>query len=145
MTFSSASASACEVEDVAATAACGGGLRTAGKAACWRGAGVNTAGRAAARAAGAANLAAVVARGTTGAGAVFLAVEGGTDACGAALRAVGRGLGNGTGCLAQATAENAERPMPSAKPVANAVDRKAAERLAGVTVFLCGKSLLTER
>src|SRR5881227_3116028 len=41
MTFSSASVSACEVEDVAATAAGGGGLRAAagGKAACWRVAG----------------------------------------------------------------------------------------------------------
>src|SRR6266704_2506264 len=41
MTFSSASVSACEVEDVAATAAGGGGLRAGagGKAACWRVAG----------------------------------------------------------------------------------------------------------
>src|SRR5258706_15632079 len=41
MTFSSAAASAWEVDDVAATAAGGGGLRTGagGKAACWRVAG----------------------------------------------------------------------------------------------------------
>src|SRR5258706_14714435 len=39
MTFSSASASACEVDDVAAMAAGGGGLRAGGKAACWRVAG----------------------------------------------------------------------------------------------------------
>src|SRR5258708_5004193 len=41
MTFSSASVSACEVDDVAATAACGAGLRAGagGKAACWRVAG----------------------------------------------------------------------------------------------------------
>src|SRR5580704_14987562 len=41
MTFSSASVSACEVEDVAATAAWAGGLRAGGggKAACWRVAG----------------------------------------------------------------------------------------------------------
>src|SRR4030088_568983 len=41
MTFSSASVSACEVEDVAATAAGGGGLRVGGdgKAARWRVAG----------------------------------------------------------------------------------------------------------
>src|SRR5258706_12766766 len=44
MTFSSASASACEVDDVAATAAGGGGLRAGagGKAACWRVAGAKT-------------------------------------------------------------------------------------------------------
>src|SRR2546421_8359303 len=41
MTFSNASVSACEVDDVAATAAGGGGLRVGadGKAACWRVAG----------------------------------------------------------------------------------------------------------
>src|SRR5258707_1615328 len=41
MTFSSASVSACEVDDVAAAAACGAGLRAGagGKAACWRVAG----------------------------------------------------------------------------------------------------------
>src|ERR1700688_2045715 len=41
MTLSSASVSACEVEDVAATAAWAGGLRAGGggKAACWRVAG----------------------------------------------------------------------------------------------------------
>src|SRR5258707_14049344 len=44
MTFSSAPASACEVDDVAATAAGGGGLRAGagGKAACWRVAGAKT-------------------------------------------------------------------------------------------------------
>src|SRR5258706_7881755 len=44
MTFSSASASACEVDEVAATAAGGGGLRAGagGKDACWRVAGAKT-------------------------------------------------------------------------------------------------------
>ncbi len=42
MTFSSASLSDCEVDDVAATAAVATGLRAGGgKAACWRVAGAN--------------------------------------------------------------------------------------------------------
>ena len=41
MTFSSASLSACEVDDVAATAAGTDGLRGAGRAACWRVAGAS--------------------------------------------------------------------------------------------------------
>ena len=44
MTFSSASLSACEVEDVAATAAGATCLRGGGKAACWRVAGARTGG-----------------------------------------------------------------------------------------------------
>src|SRR5947207_15898497 len=40
LTFSNASVSAFEVDEVAATAAAGGGLRTGGRAACWRVAGV---------------------------------------------------------------------------------------------------------
>src|SRR5690348_7315032 len=79
MTFASALASACDVEDVAATAACGGILRMGGKAACWRGAGVNTAGRATAVAAGASNLAGVAARITTVVGAVVVLEEGDID------------------------------------------------------------------
>lgn len=144
MTFSTAAASACEVEDVAATAACGGTLRTGGKAACWRGAGVNTAGRAGTLAEGTSNRAGVTAR-IRGAGAAVVLESGGTDACGAVLRPLGRGFGKGTGCLAQAPSENAERATPIAKLVANAVDRKAAERLAEITAFPGEKSLWTER
>src|SRR6476659_2375179 len=59
MTFSSAPASACEVDDVAAMAA-GGGLRAGGKAACWRVAGPKAG---ASVAAGATFLAATVAAG----------------------------------------------------------------------------------
>src|SRR6202011_5827489 len=69
MTFSSASVSACEVDDVAATAAGAGGLRAGGgKAACWRVAGARAGAAVAAGATGPAFLAAVFA-----AGAVFLA------------------------------------------------------------------------
>jgi hypothetical protein len=63
----------------------------------------------------------------------------GTGACGTALRAIGRGLGKGTGCLAQAPADNTVRPTASARLVPNAIDRKA-ERLARVTAFLVGES-----
>ena len=145
MTFATASASACEVEEVAATAACGDTLRMGGKAACWRGAGVNRAGRAGTLAAGASNLTGVAARITTVPAAVVVLEGGAADACGAVLRPLGRGLGNGTACLAQASAENAKNAAPSAKPVANAVDRKAAERLAEITAFPGEKSLWTEQ
>jgi len=75
MTFSNASVSACEVDEVAATAAGAGGLRAAGggKAACWRVAGA----MAGAAAAGEIFLAVVFA-----AGAVFLAVVLGKTALG---------------------------------------------------------------
>src|SRR5438067_11989088 len=85
MTFSSASVSACEVDEVAATAAAGGGLRTGGKAACWRVAGVRM------TVPGAAVLGAMIAD-----GAGFL-----LEAWRTRLRAIGRGLGNGTFGLAQ--------------------------------------------
>jgi hypothetical protein len=111
-------------------------LRTGGKAASWRVAGVDAVGRAAGEAV---NLAAVVASCRAGAGAVFFAPEGANDACGAVLCAVGRGLGNGTCCLAQAPPENADKPTASAKPVANAVVRKAAEWRAGFTAFPRGE------
>ena len=129
MTFSSASVSACEVDDVAATAAGGGGLRAGGggKAACWRVAGAMAG---AAVGAGAVFLAAVFA-----AGAVFLA-----EGLGTTLRAIGRGFGNGTFGLAQASAANADNPTASARLVANAVDRNAAARADGVTAFLRGES-----
>ena len=127
MTFASASVSACEVDDVAATAA-GGGLRGAGKAACWRVAGARVV------AAAAVFLAAVFA-----AGAVLGAVLG--TVLGTTLRAIGRGLGNGTFLdLAQASPADADNPKASARHVASAVDRNAAARLDGVTAFLRGES-----
>jgi hypothetical protein len=126
MTFSSASVSACEVDDVVAMAAGGGGgLRGGGKAACWRVAGARAAG-------------ALVAA----AGAVFLtAVVAAVVVLGAALRAIGRGLGNGTLLgVAQASPANVDNPMASARHVVSAVDRNAAARLDGVTAFLRGES-----
>src|SRR3979490_537004 len=108
MTSSGASVSACEVDDVAATAAGAGGLRAGGdgKAACLRVAGSIAGAKvaigagilAAAPAAGAGFLVAVF-----GAGAVILAVVLGTT-----LRAIGRGFGNGTFGLAQACPANAD-------------------------------------
>src|SRR5437868_6628167 len=170
MTFSSASVSACEVDDVAATAAGGGGLRAGagGKAACWRvagaraGVGVAAAFLGAAFAAGARAGAGVAADAiflattfTAGArmgpgvakGAMFLAaafVAGAVilvDALGTTLRAIGRGFGSGTVGVAQASAANTDNPTASARLVANAVDRNGAARNDGVTAFLRGESL----
>jgi hypothetical protein len=143
MTFSSASVSDREVDEVAATAAGAGGLRAVGggKAACWRVAGA-IAGAAAGAAAvtGAAFPAAVLA-----AGAVLL-----TEAWGTTLRAIGRGLGNGTFGLAQASTVHADNPTDSTRLVTKAVDRKAfdpkavdrsaAARLSEFTAFLRGES-----
>jgi hypothetical protein len=140
MTFASASASACEVDDVAATAACGGGLRTGGKAACRRVVFGRTASPVAAGGPRTAILGAVVDGAIAVAGNVPFADACGGEACGTALRALGRGFGNGTCDLAQAPIDNTDRPMASARLVANALGRKAAERLAGVTAFLRGKS-----
>src|ERR1700730_17779937 len=99
MTLSSASVSACEVDDVAATAAVGGGLRAGagGKAACWRVAGAKAGASAVVPATGAVVLAAVVA-----AGAVFL-----VEVLGTTLRAIGRGFGSGTLGLGAAQAGHA--------------------------------------
>src|SRR5713226_1487694 len=129
MTFSSASLSACEVDDVAAIAAGAGGLRAGGggKAACLRVAGSITG----ATAAGGAILAAVPAAGA----AVLAAVLGTT------LRAIGRGFGNGTFGLAQASAATADNPSASPRLVAKAVDRNVAAREDGVTMFLRGESI----
>jgi len=128
MTFSSASLSACDVEDVAATAAGATCLRGGGKAACWRVAGARTGG-AGAGAAGAAGAAAAWAAGA----ALVRAAD-----LGATLRAIGRGFGRGTFGLAQASRGNAASPTASARLVASAVDRKAAARAEGITAFLCG-------
>src|ERR1700694_2873777 len=130
MTFSSASVSACEVDDVAATAAGAGGLRAGGggSAACWRVAGAMAGAAGAGVATGAVFLAAALA-----AGAAFL-----TEVLSTTLRAIGRGFGSGTFGVAQASADN---PTASARLVANAVDRNAAARDDGVTAFLRGESL----
>src|SRR5258705_7098167 len=149
MTFSSASASACEVDDVAAMAAGGGGLRAGGKAACWRVAGAKAG---AGVAAGATFLAATFTAGARAgagvavgtivlatvlvAGAVFLA-----EALGTTLRATGRGFGSGTVGVAEASAANTDNPTASTRLVANAVDRNAAARNDGVTAFLRGESV----
>src|ERR1700761_9138075 len=130
MTFSSASVSACDVDAVAATAACGGGLRAGGggSAACWRVAGAIAAG------AGAAFFVAALA-GFLELGEVF----------GTTLRAIGRGFGNGTFGLAQASAAMADNPSASARLVAKAVDRNAVARVDGVTAFLRGESFNRSR
>src|SRR5258708_6786510 len=94
MTFSSASVSACGVDDVVATAAGVGGLRAggAGRAACLCVAGSIAGAAGAGATTGAVFLAAVFAARTV----VLVEVLGTT------LRAIGRGLGNGTFGLAQA-------------------------------------------
>src|ERR1019366_3907066 len=95
MTFSSASVSACEVDDVAATAAGVGGLRAVGggKAACWRVAGaIAGAGKA---------WAAVFAAGVAAAVLAELLL-------GKTWRAIGRGFGSGIFDLAEASAAQAD-------------------------------------
>src|ERR1700761_3926660 len=126
MTFSSASVSACEVEDVAANAAGAGGLRTAGggKAACWRGAGRIAAGAAAAGSED----------------EFFAAVFAADVVLGTTLRAIGRGFGSGILDLAAASVAHAANPTASARVVVIAVDRNAAARAEGITAFLCVES-----
>src|ERR1700686_3285520 len=113
MTFSSAPLSACEVDDVAATAAGVVGLRAAagGNAACWRVAG-------AIAGAGTARAAVFVAGVIAG---VVLDVFLGTT-----LRAIGRGFGSGILDLAEVSVAQAHNPTASAKVVAIAVDCNAA-------------------
>jgi hypothetical protein len=139
MTFSSASVSACEVDDVAATAAGATCLRTgAAGAARWR---PGTAGAAAgaAVAAGAVSLAATVATGTAVVAATVLPLV--VVVLGTKLRAIGRGFGKGTlGLAAQASVANADKPSASVRLVARAVDRKAAARTRRFTAFLRGES-----
>jgi hypothetical protein len=140
MTFSSASVSACEVDEVDATAAVGGGLRAVagGKAACWRVAGAMAAAAAAGAATGTVLLAAGLAEVLLA--EILLADVLLAEVLGTTLRAIGRGLGIGTFGLAQASAANADNPTASARLVANAVDRNAAARREGVTAFLRGES-----
>jgi hypothetical protein len=69
-------------------------------------------------------------------GAAFLA-----DVAGTTWRAIGRGFGNGTLGLAQASAAaNADKPTASARLVAKAVDRNAAARVERFTAFPGGES-----
>jgi hypothetical protein len=133
MTFSSASVSACEVDDVAATAAGAGGLRAGGggKAACLRVAGSIAGAAGAGATTGAVFLASVFV-----AARMVVLVE----ALGAMLRAIGRGFGNGTFGMAQASAATADNTTASARLVAKAVDRNAAAREDGGTAFLRGES-----
>jgi 4-hydroxy-tetrahydrodipicolinate synthase len=82
-----------------------------------------------------------------GAGAVVLAavLAAGTlillEILGTTLRAIGRGFGNGTSGLAQASPADTDNATASVRPVANAVVRNAATREDGVTAFLRGESL----
>src|SRR5258708_15685077 len=98
MTFSSASVSAWDVDDVAATAAVAGGVRAGGKAACWRVAGARAGTAGAAVAAGAGVFAAVFA-----AGAGFFA------GFGPALRADRPWLGDRTFWFGPATPPQARK------------------------------------
>jgi hypothetical protein len=66
------------------------------------------------------------------------------------LRTTGRGLGNGTFVLAEASVANVANPMASAKPAAatpdravdRAINRKAVPPVNWVTAFLRGESSL---
>jgi hypothetical protein len=104
-------------------------LRGGGKAGCGRVAGATAAG---AEGAVATELLAV----GCAAGAVILAAVLGTT-----LRAIGRGLGNGTFGLAQASSAKTDNPTASARIVASAVDRSAVARENRVTAFLRGESI----
>jgi hypothetical protein len=70
------------------------------------------------------------------------AVAAGVVVLGTTLRAIGRGFGNGTLGLAEASA--AQIPAASIRLVAKAVDRSAAAREAGVTAFPDGESSIAE-
>src|SRR3981081_1806205 len=133
MTFSSASVSACEVDDVAAIAAGGGDLRAGagGRAAGWRVAGRMAGATGAAIAMGAVFLAGVFAA-SAGVWPAGLAT---TAALGTTLRAIGRGFGNGTFGLAEASAAHPDSPTASTRLVASAVERNAAARGDEVTAF----------
>src|SRR5438067_11159853 len=93
MTFSNASVSAFEVDEVAATAAAGGGLRTGGKAACWRVAGVMMT----------APGEAVLGTASVAGGDLF------DEACRTRVSAIGRGFGTGTFGCATVSAPEAEK------------------------------------
>ena len=81
------------------------------------------------------------------AGAEFCVAAIGVAAIGVVLgttwREIGRGFGNGTLGLAQASTDIADSPTASARLVASAVDRNAAARAERVTAFLCGGESFT--
>jgi len=118
MTFSSVSASACGVDEVAATAAGTDGLRAGGggSAACWRVAGAMIGATGAEALVALPFLVVFAAR-----SAVFVEVWGTT------LRAIGRGFGNGTFVLAETFEAHADNPVASVRLVTRAVD-KAVDR-----------------
>jgi thiamine pyrophosphate-dependent acetolactate synthase large subunit-like protein len=95
-----------------------------------------------AAAAGTAVAVAAVVLAAVAAGAVILADVAAflTGVLGTTLRAIGRGFGNGTFGLAEASAAHADNPTASARLVAKAVDRNAAARVDRVTAFLGGES-----
>src|SRR5260370_10485439 len=102
MTFSSAATSACEVDDVAATAAGATCLRAGGggKAACWRVAGASAG-------AGTAGVVALLLAAALVASVVLGVV------LGTMLRAIGRGFGTGTFGLVAVSAPAIDNPTPS--------------------------------
>lgn len=120
MAFPSAALSACDVEEVAATAA---GVM------CRRAAAEGGRGGAAA------GMFAVCCRAACLSESRGVALVMAEVVAGAAFRAIGRGLGNGT--LAGAAVA---RPATSTRQVARAVDRNAAARMVRVTAFLRGES-----
>lgn len=158
MTFSRASLSEVDVEDVEATAAGTVGLRAAagGSAACWRVAGAIAALGTADAAGATVGLSVVL-------GEALSAVFSAFSVLGTTLRAIGRAFGIGTLCLAAAcfvvaclvavsflvsvSFATACAPMMSAsvvaKVVAMAVERRAAARADRITAFLCGESRKT--
>jgi hypothetical protein len=109
-------------------------LRAAGSAACWRVAGAKAGAGIGNGETGAAAAACCVGIADVGLAGVVL---------GTILRAIGRGFGNGTFGLAQASTEMADSPTASTRPVASAVDRYAAARAERVTAFLCGGESFT--
>jgi hypothetical protein len=135
MTFSSASKSLLEVDEVTATAAGVTGFRGGGMAVRWRAAG--------GAAPGAVVEAVVLAPGLSAfpASLVSPAVVLGTT-----LRAIGRGFGKGTPVVAQARlAAGPDNPTTSDRPIASsddeAVDPNARARSNEVTAVLRGESL----
>jgi hypothetical protein len=61
---------------------------------------------------------------------------------GTAAREIGRGFGNGTFGLAEASTDIADSPTASARLVASAVDRNAAARAEDFTAFLLRRRII---
>src|SRR5206468_12651133 len=132
MTFSSASLSACEVVEVAATAEGVTGLRVATEGGRGGGPSGAAAPACAVRTGAAAVSLSVILSVVLGVAGAMAEVVAGTT-----LRAIGRGFGSGTLVAASAETGNA---AASARHVAKAVDRNAAARTFRVTAFLRGES-----